>query len=466
MGHLRARRPLRAGANVRLASTPDAKPASGDSRPPAFLNARLRVFASCIIGYACYYLTRNSLTYVSPAMVAPGSGLQMDIQAVGLITSLFPLCYGASKFVSGVLGDYFDPRTLLAGGLLATATANVAFGLSSSMPVFCGLWCLNGLLQGCGAPSCAKILSSWFASFERGTYWSLWNLSHNIGGFAAPVMAGTCANKLGWRFGFLVPGLVSAAVAAGVYAVCRGAPEDMGFPAVEEPAKTTSGEASKGAPASSGGSLGLVLRTVPVWLLALSYLCVYAVRQGVTSWTVFFLLETGRASNAAAAAWRVTGLELGGLAGSLCAGKASDTLVRRATSGKVGRRVRVVVAYLAGLAGALVLLAHVPRASALAQWLSIFLVGFCLYGPQMLVGLCGAEVVGRGAVGASEGFLGLVAYTGAACAGLPLSTLIKTKGWPAFFKVLVACALVPIALLSPLLNARAHSEKADEAKDA
>ena len=34
-----------------------------------------------------------------------------------------------------------------AGGLAATATVNIAFGLSSSYPLFLALWGLNGLLQ-------------------------------------------------------------------------------------------------------------------------------------------------------------------------------------------------------------------------------------------------------------------------------------------------------------------------------
>ena len=39
-------------------------------------------------------------------------------------------------------------------------------------------------------------------------------------------------------------------------------------------------------------------------------------------------------------------------------------------------------------------------------------VGFFLYGPQMLIGLCGAEVVSPSAVGASQGFLGWISYLG------------------------------------------------------
>ena len=40
-----------------------------------------------------------------------------------------------------------------------------------------------------------------------------------------------------------------------------------------------------------------------------------------------------------------------------------------------------------------------------------------------------AAQVGPDSVGASEGFLGWVAYLGAANAGIPLSIIVKTYGW-------------------------------------
>jgi hypothetical protein len=40
--------------------------------------------------YACYYLTRNSLTYTAPVMVADAM-LKMDITQVGVMTSIFPI---------------------------------------------------------------------------------------------------------------------------------------------------------------------------------------------------------------------------------------------------------------------------------------------------------------------------------------------------------------------------------------
>ncbi len=153
--------------------------------------------------YASYYLTRGSLTYAAPVMVQDPA-LQLSLPQVGCcrhgssrmaacavlfaspstpsclssashpeimnadtyshhqpltsprptstpqigaMTSIFPIAYGASKFVSGVLGARFSARLLLAGGLAATALANIAFGCSSALPLFCVLWGVNGMLQ-------------------------------------------------------------------------------------------------------------------------------------------------------------------------------------------------------------------------------------------------------------------------------------------------------------------------------
>lgn len=56
-------------------------------------------------------------------------------------------------------------------------------------------------MQGFGGPCCARILTSWFATKERGTYWGMWNIAHNLGGFGAPLLAGTAARLYGWKWG-------------------------------------------------------------------------------------------------------------------------------------------------------------------------------------------------------------------------------------------------------------------------
>lgn len=67
------------------------------------------------------------------------------------------------------------------------------------------------------------------------------------------------------------------------------------------------------------------------------------VLQGVTSWFVFYLIKEKGVPDAAQAAMRVSGLELGGLVGSLIAGRLSDMLINKSNGkgGNVGKRVQV-----------------------------------------------------------------------------------------------------------------------------
>ena len=89
--------------------------------------------------------------------------------------------------------------------------------------------------------------------------------------------------------------------------------------------------------------------------------------QGVTSWSVFYLMKEKGVADVGAAATRVAGLELGGLLGSLVAGRLSDWLIKRSNGGAVGQRVRVVMGYLVGVAASLLALKACPASSALLQ---------------------------------------------------------------------------------------------------
>lgn len=446
-----------------------------------------------LLGYSAYYLTRNSLTFTAPVMVADPS-LNIDITSVGVITSIFPLCYGVSKFVSGVVGDKLSPAAMLGTGLLLTGGVNIAFGASKVMALFCTLWALNGMLQGFGAPSCAKILTNWFASKERGTWWGMWNIAHNVGGFTAPILSGTAARSFGWRWGLWAPGIIGVSLGLLLLALLPSSPEKAGYKAVEDPVMSKAQQEAQEKEDEDAENLTLlqnlfknVLSNPYVWLLAFTYFCVYVVRQGVTSWSVFYLLNVKGVPDAGAAALRVSGLELGGLVGSLFAGRISDFAINQFGGGTVGKRVRVVMFYLVGVAAMLFAFKSIPGEFALLQVrlftphcseqvdstharldtpsvvcrqsATVFMIGFFLYGPQMLIGLCGAEIVGRKSVGASEGFLGWVAYLGAANAGVPLSLLVRQYGWNAFFTALFGACGVGILLLLPAWNALSEVQR-------
>ena len=98
----------------------------------SFRRRRLIVFIFTVLAYSAYYIVRNSIYYTAPAMVA-SPALGLDITAIGVITSVFPLTYGCSKFVSGVVGDVLSPSVMLSTGLALTACVNVLFGCVSAL---------------------------------------------------------------------------------------------------------------------------------------------------------------------------------------------------------------------------------------------------------------------------------------------------------------------------------------------
>ena len=92
------------------------------------------------------------------------------------------------------------------------------------------------------------------------------------------------------------PGLTGLVVGVVLLLVVRDSPEAVGFPPVEvvEVAKQDDGQ---DAPKESLLSMLVnnVLRNPFIWGMALTYFFIYVVRQGVTSWFVFYLIKVGAA---------------------------------------------------------------------------------------------------------------------------------------------------------------------------
>lgn len=467
---------------VRMAAVPGKVPAARareeGALPRQYTVWRWRVFVSMVVAYSIYYVTRFSFPFAAPMMQ---TSLGLSLQEVGIISSCFPIVYGVAKLFGGVVADLGSPRIILAGGLMLAALCNLLFGLGSSVPYFAVIWALNGVVSSVGFPCCAKLMSVWYAAEERGKYWGLCNMALNFGGAASPIIVGTAASMLGWRFGLFVPALIAFVVAILAYIFVRDSPRDAGLPPIaalpsdfdplpaEAKVEDSEKKDSRMGSAISAFRAQLidgVLSERAVWNLGAAYFFVYIIRQGLTSWSVFYLMQARGVTTLAEAAMRVSGLELGGLLGSITSGWLSDVFItRNPTKGVIGQRVRVILIYLLITVMAIAGFYFVPITTAWlpVQWLLFAVVGLGLYGPQLLVGLSGAECVNRRFAGTSNGFVGFLAYIGAALAGYPLSICVKHLGWNSLFVVLLVCCALIALLVTPLLNKRSYEQNAAEA---
>lgn len=434
---------------------------------------RLRIFLAMLLGYSIYYLGRSTFVFSAPVMQR---SLNLSLSDIGIITSTFPTVYGVAKLFGGVIADVNSPRLVFSGGLVAIGICNILFGIGNgSVPYFALLWALNGVVSSIGFPACARLLSSWFSSTERGFYWGILNISLNVGGFLSPVVVGAVASRAGWRWGVLLPAFIAIVTGFVAYVAIRDSPAQVNLPpaygAVREQnppeLQTVSEKTSlmqkltRAVEAFRRQLLDGVLTVRPVWNLAFAYHFVYIIRQALTSWTVFYLMETKGVATLAEAALRVSGLELGGLLGSISSGWLSDRLIRRnPKAGAVGQRIKVALLYVFLTACALVAFYCTPITRALLplQWIVFAWLGACLYGPQLLVGLAGAECVAPSCSGTSNGFLGTSAYLGAALAGLPLTFVVRSLGWNVFFGLLIACCVATAGAILPLIKLKSFEQ--------
>ena len=93
-----------------------------------------------------------------------------------------------------------------------------------------------------------------------------------------------------------MPGAVGLVVGALLLLCVRDSPEAVGFPPVEVVTPAKKEKDGSDAPKESLMSLLLnnVLKNPFIWGMAFTYFFVYVVRQGVTSWFVFYLIKARR----------------------------------------------------------------------------------------------------------------------------------------------------------------------------
>lgn len=412
---------------------------------------RLRTFYAMWAGYAFFYFTRKSFTFAMPLMQTE---LGLGKFELGLLGSILYITYGASKFLSGMLGDRSNPRYFMSIGLLLTGVFNLLFGLSSVFWAFAVFWGLNGLFQGWGWPGCAKLLTHWYSHSERGRWWSVWNTSHNIGGSLIPLIVAGCADYYGWRFAMCVPGVICILASFFVMNRLRDTPQSLGLPPIEKYRNdyaTPKERTEKSHFSTKELLLDYVLKNKYIWLLAGAYFLVYVIRTAVNDWSMVYFIEVKKYTMKQAGIclfW----FEWGGLFGSLVAGWASDLIFK-------GKRNPINVLFSAGILVLIYAFKVIEHSSLILDSAFIFLFGFLIFGPQMLIGMAAAELSHKRATATATGFVGCFAYLGAAAAGGPLGAVTEAWGWDAYLLTLFVCAVLSVLILFPLWSVKTNPKE-------
>ena len=290
---------------------PDAQPLTDEQEiKKLYRSWRIKMFFSMYFGYALYYFTRKNLDIIKPTLIENNL---FTVEQLGTIGFVIYLTYGIGKFVSGIVADKCNIRSVMAVGLFISSLINIAFaflpqinslGLPVSMTLLASfLWGLNGVAQSMGFPPVAKGLVYWFSPSERATKWTLWSSSHTFGAFfVAQLISLLAFLKFGWQSAFIAPAIIGIAYSIFMLTVMTDKPTSIGLPAIEVYRNDVMPVTKEKSNMSQWEIIKKYVLTNPfLWALAISYVFIYYVRFATLDWATTFLVTDRGFTQAAAA---------------------------------------------------------------------------------------------------------------------------------------------------------------------
>lgn len=433
---------------------------------PRYKKMRFQVMSGIVLGYAAFYLVRSNFSLAKPYLIKEFGFSKGE---VGMIATALSISYGLSKFIMGNVSDRSNPRYFMATGLILSGLLNFIFPsfVLSLLAMFI-LWFANGWAQGMGWAPCARTLTHWFSDSERGTMFAVWNLAHNIGGgITGPTVNAALAllSVLGLSaaFGaelpfyviFYVPAALAVFIGILLLFMLRDTPQSEGLPPIEE-YKNDYPDTGVEDPEKELGAKEImtrfIIRNKMLWVIAVTNVFIYVVRYGVLNWSPTYL-TAAKNCPASMARWDFFIYEWAGIPGTLLAGWASDKYFG-------GRRGPVSVIYMIFVSIAVYVYWKNPAGNFLVDSISLFVIGFLIYGPIMLIGVSAVDLVPKKAAGTAAGMTGFFGYMfGAVIAEAGMGKIVDRYGWDGGFKLLLASCLISIILFAITWNTHHSADR-------
>ena len=437
--------------------------------------ARARTLFVLWATYGSFYFCRTNL---GAGRGAIQQGLGLTVLDFGFVLGAGKLGYALGQLVNGQLTEHLGARRVLSAGMFGSAAVTLLLAASPELAALPGLDVVpgilvtpftsllraldvgvassallslmlvlafaNGWMQSGGWPPCVKIAGRWFSVEQRGRTMGVLGTSLTLGSAAATLAVGALVSASGgsWRVVFIGPALVLFASFAHMRARLREQP------AGGDPLAAGQAAAGRAPPRPSAGeAIRLTVTNPRIWILALALFGLDAARYGVLDWAPGHLAEVHR-TGALSAALKTAIVPLAGAAGALTSGPLTDRFF--------GSRRAPMCALMLIAVGLLTLVYRlVVDVSVAPTVICLALIGFCLYGAQiLLVGTAAQDFARRGATAAAAGFVDSLGYMGAFSGDVVTGWLLKHHGWSAAIAFWAFAAIAAGVLVASLWRAQ------------
>ena len=435
-------------------------------------DAQRRTLAVVWVTYGTFYFCRVN---VGPARASIQGALGVGALEMGLVLGALKLGYALGQFVSGQLTERLGPKRVVLTGMVgsgiacllfaaspeiaslrgvAAVTAPLARGLSAITGSTIGpmaallvvLWMFNGFMQAGGWPPCVEVMARWFSPAQRGRTMGILGTSYQLGSALTIFGCGWLVSRPGasWRIVFLVP--AAALFLSAIHTARRLVPAPT---STSTSTSTSTATATATATVERRGAFLLTVSNGRLWLLALGLFGLDLVRFGFLDWAPTHLKEV-HGSSVATAALQAAVLPLAGALGALTSGWLTDRFFQ-------SRRAPVIAMLLLVVGAFTIAYDYVAAWGALPTVVCLAVIGFGVFGAQvLLVGTAAQDFAKGGAAAAAAGFVDFTGSMGAFAGDVVTGSMVKRGDWRGAIHVWAAAAIVAALLVSMLWRAKAE----------
>ena len=154
---------------------------------------------------------QNAVFMLPPILVEIASDLEISVAVAGQLATATFAAWAVSLIMAGPLSDSFGRRPVILAGLVMLAASVIASAFAPNIEVFLALRVLTGLTAGMLPPTSVGVLSDVISPERRAqAVSSLLAIGILTSAVSVPLSLGL-ADLGGWRFAFVVAGLLLAA---------------------------------------------------------------------------------------------------------------------------------------------------------------------------------------------------------------------------------------------------------------
>jgi sugar phosphate permease len=382
--------------------------------------------------YLITYLDRVNISTAAPEI---SKEFGFDKVTMGVIFSAFVWAYAIFQVPGGWLSDRFGARTILTGVVSFWSVMTVATAAAFSSVSFIAVRFLFGVGEAGAFPGATRAMQLWYPQSERGFVQGITHSASRLGAAISPPIVVLIMSELGWRWVFVICGAVGFVWALWWQLSYRNLPEEHGLVNKEELARIRGVDDTgriNPPPISRQTNVpwSTLVRSPNMWAIMAAYFTYVYCLWIFLSWLPSYLVEARHFTLLKVGLFASLPL-FAGVIGDTVGGLATDWLLKKTGSAKIGRRTVAIT----GLLGCAMFI--VPAALTEDAYVAVYCLTASMFFLEFTIGPSWAVPMDTGGKysGTVSGMMNMAGNIGGALSPIVFGVLAQGGNWEAPFIV-------------------------------